>query len=72
MTMTLHLETMTIADKLQAMELIWDDLLRSAEQVPSPAWHGDVLRARKARVREGKAHYADWAEAKQRIREQTQ
>jgi hypothetical protein len=72
MTMTLDLDTMTIADKLQAMETIWDDLLRSAEQVPSPAWHGDVLRARESRVREGKSHYTDWAEAKRRIRERTQ
>jgi len=72
MTMTLDLDTMTIADKLQAMEVIWDDLLRSAEQVPSPAWHGDVLHARELRVREGKACYADWAEAKRRIREQAQ
>ena len=72
MTMTLSLDTMTIADKLQAIEIIWDDLLRSAEQVPSPAWHGDVLRARELRVREGKSHYSDWDDAKRRIRERTQ
>ena len=72
MTLTLDLDTMTIADKLQAMEAIWDDLLRSVEQVPSPAWHGDVLRARESRVREGKSHYTDWIDAKRRIRERTQ
>jgi len=72
MTMTLSLDAMTIADKLQAIETIWDDLLRSAEQVPSPAWHGDVLRARELRVREGKSHYSDWGDAKRRIRERTQ
>ena len=70
MTLTLNLDTMTVADKLQAMEAIWADLLRSAEQVPSPAWHGDVLRAREARVREGKSHYTDWTEVKRRTREQ--
>lgn len=72
MTLTLNLDTMTVADKLQAMEAIWADLLRSAEQVPSPAWHGDVLLAREARVREGKSHYTDWTEAKRRIRERVQ
>jgi hypothetical protein len=72
MTMTLHLDTMTIADKLQAMEVIWVDLVRSAKQVPSPAWHSDVLRARELRIQEGKSHYTDWADAKRRIREQTQ
>ena len=72
MAMTLSLDTMTIADKLQAIETIWDALLRSAEQVPSPAWHGDVLRARELRVREGKSHDSEWDEAKLRIRERTQ
>ena len=72
MRLTLDLDTMTTADKLRAMEAIWDDLLRSAEQVPSPAWHGDVLNAREARVREGKAHYTSWTDAKRRIREQMQ
>jgi hypothetical protein len=70
MTITLSLDTMTVADKLQVIETIWDDLIRSAEQVPSPTWHGDVLRARELRVREGKSQYSDWDDAKRRIREQ--
>lgn len=70
MTITLSLDTMTVADKLRVIETIWDDLIRSAEQVPSPAWHSDVLRARELRVREGKSQYRDWDDAKRRIREQ--
>jgi hypothetical protein len=70
--MTLALAEMTTADKLRAMEEIWDDLLRTPEPIPSPAWHGDVLRARESRVREGKSHYGDWTRAKRRIREQAQ
>ena len=27
------------------MEEIWADLQRNPEDVPAPAWHGDVLRA---------------------------
>ncbi len=71
MTITLDLDTMTVADKLKAMETIWNDLLRSAEKIPSPAWHGDVLRARALRIREGQSSYADWAAAKRRIKERT-
>jgi len=50
MAVTLQLEKMTTSDKLAAMELLWDDLSRDAESVPSPAWHGDVLEAREASV----------------------
>jgi len=25
------------------MEYLWNDLYRHAEEVPSPAWHGEVL-----------------------------
>jgi hypothetical protein len=72
MMIKLDLETMTIADKLQVIETVWDDLIRSSEHVTSPAWHGDVLRARKLRVQDGKSRYSDWDDAKRRIREQTQ
>lgn len=72
MTLTLPLAEMTTAHKLRAIEEIWDDLVRNPEQIPSPTWHGDVLRARESRVREGKSHYGDWTQAKRRIREQTQ
>lgn len=57
-----------VADKLRAMEDLWSELQRTPEDVPSPAWHGDVLRAREARVRAGTARFADWADAKRRLR----
>lgn len=72
MAVTLPLGKMTIEDKLQAMEELWADLLRTPGQIPSPGWHGDVLQAREQRVREGKSQYGDWGQAKRRIREQTQ
>ena len=65
------LDKMTTADKLRALEEIWSDLQRTPEDVPSPAWHTDVLRAREDRVREGASHFGDWADAKGRIRERT-
>ncbi len=71
MGITIPLDEMTVADKLRALETIWEDLLRTPEQVHSPSWHGDVLRAREARVGEGVSRYGDWPEAKRRIRERT-
>ena len=72
MQVTLPLDKMTTAEKLRAIEEIWDDLTRTPEDVPSPAWHADVLRAREDRVREGSSRFGDWAEAKRRIRERVQ
>lgn len=68
----LPLDRMTTADKLRALTEIWDDLCRSPEDVPSRAWHGEVLRGREERVGEGAAEFADWSRAKQEIRDAAQ
>jgi len=67
MTITLPLETMTLHDKIQTMESIWQSLTQNATEVESPAWHGDVLAARKARASDGTSRYDDWDNAKRRI-----
>ncbi|MBT3200820.1 MAG: addiction module protein [Phycisphaerales bacterium] len=72
MQLVIPLEKMTTADKLKALEEIWSDLQRTPDEVPSPAWHADVLHAREARVKEGSSQFQDWPTAKRRIREQTQ
>jgi len=67
---TVPLDTMTTLDKLRALEDIWCDLQRTPDEVPSPAWHADVLRAREERVRDGLSKFEDWNEAKRKIRAQ--
>ena len=57
-----------VVDKLRAMEALWGELQRTPEDVPSPAWHADVLRSREARVRAGTSRFADWADARRRLR----
>ena len=69
MNVTLPLDQMTISEKLQAIEEIWEDLCRSAKDVPSPSWHADVLRAREDRVKEGTAKYVEWGAAKKSVRD---
>jgi len=69
MEVALPLEQMTTADKLRVLEVVWDDLSRSPQNVPSPAWHEDLLRAREERLRNGTARMVDWPEAKQQIRD---
>jgi hypothetical protein len=71
MGLALRLDKMTVRDKLQALEEIWDDLCRSAKAIPSPSWHADVLRAREKRIRQGTSRFTEWTEAKQKIRRRT-
>jgi hypothetical protein len=65
---TLPLEKMTIAEKLRVMETFWDDLTRNEGQFESPKWHGDVLRERAERVKQGKESFMDWETAKKQLR----
>jgi hypothetical protein len=71
MELPLSLEKMSVADKLRAMEQIWEDLSRTPENLPSPSWHEDVLRAREKRARRGAARFHDWNDAKKAIRDST-
>ncbi len=70
MHLTIPLERMTAADKLQAIEDTWADHAREPSDIPSPAWHGDVLRAREQRIAEGASRFLDVSEAQQAVREQ--
>jgi hypothetical protein len=62
MTVALPLEQMTVAEKLQAMEMLWADLSRD-DAFESPAWHGEVLRERA-----GEKNFVDWETAKRDLR----
>ena len=70
MHVTIPLDKMSATDKLQAIEEIWADLLIVSEDVPSPAWHADVLHAREERISAGRSRFLDIAQAKAAVREQ--
>jgi len=69
MDITLPLEQMTTAEKLRAMEALWADLSRNEAELPSPAWHEEVLRQRDERVKSGQEAFMDWELAKQQLRD---
>jgi len=64
MNTVLDIGRLSHMDKLRAMEELWDDLSRSQDEYPSPAWHGDVLRAREKALRLGQDEFVPWEEAK--------
>jgi hypothetical protein len=69
MELILPLDKMSVSDKIRALEEIWSDLCRRAEEIPSPAWHADVLRAREKRIQKGSSRFTDWTDAKRKIRD---
>ena len=60
MSIDIPLEKMTLADKLEAMELLWADISKQPADLPSPAWHKDFLDERRRLVAEGKLKFIDW------------
>ena len=68
MASTLPLEKMSVEEKLQAMESLWDDLCSKAGGMTSPAWHEDVLAEREAMQKRGDDQFDDWEAAKRDIR----
>lgn len=64
----LPLSEPTLAQKLDLMEAIWDDLAKYDETLESPHWHEQVLKDRKEALATGKASVSEWEEAKDRIR----
>jgi len=69
MSTGISLEKMTLDEKLELMERLWEDLSNVSSDTPSPAWHGRVLAERMAAVREGRTQFIPWEEAEQRLRE---
>jgi len=67
--MDLDLNKMTTQEKIQAMEMLWDDLCREQPDFQSPGWHRDLLLEREKRLKEGKDKFIDWKQAKKEIME---
>ena len=68
MPIILPLKQMSVSEKLQLMEALWDDLSRDADALESPEWHGQVLKEREDRIASGEAKFSDWDQAKLDIR----
>jgi len=69
MAISLPLDKMSTEDKISAMENIWDDLCRKADEIPSPPWHNKILQQREEHAQKGTDVFIDWETAKKNIRE---
>ncbi len=54
---TREIKKMSRAERLAAMEILWDSLVEEEAQVESPDWHRDVLEERKRRIESGQVEF---------------
>ena len=65
---TLEIETMGTAERLEAIEMLWDALCHDETNIQSPAWHEEILNARRQRIESGEATFYTLEQLKERLR----
>jgi putative addiction module component (TIGR02574 family) len=63
-----QIEKMSVTERLQAMDQLWDSLTRDGDEIPSPDWHQEVLAHRKARAQRGEAKFLTLDQLRSRLR----
>ena len=63
----LHLEKMSVEEKISTIELIWEDLSKNATSIPSPAWHEALLLQREAALKKGEDSFEEWSAVKKEL-----
>jgi len=71
MKSALQLDKMSLEEKIQTMEALWDDLCHQPGSIASPDWHGEVLHEREAAIGRGDEVFEEWETAKKTIRDRT-
>jgi hypothetical protein len=68
MTVTLPLAEMTNAEKLELIQVIWDDLDKAAlDELPSPDWQREMLEDIDRKLDSGEMKLRDWDNVKKEL-----
>ena len=62
-----QIEKMSVTERLQAIDQLWDSLTRDSDEIPLPDWHQDVLADRKARAQRGEAKFLTLDQLRSRL-----
>jgi hypothetical protein len=68
MKVAVDLKAMSVPEKMELLQAVWDDLLQAESELQSPDWHGEVLRERDERVNSGQEKFIDWEDAKAELK----
>ena len=66
---TLEVKKMSMKERLQAMEILWDSLIDEECEIESPEWHQDVLKEREKKIKDGKAEFISLEELRSKRNE---
>jgi len=69
--MSIHAEfqLLSVAEKVQVVQELWDQIAASPESLPVPAWHRAELEKRQAEWASSPDPGVDWDVVKKRLRE---
>jgi len=67
----LSLNEMSVEEKLQTMEALWQSLSTDPAGIESRRWHEKELAKRERKVELGETKFVDWEKAKAEIRRRT-
>jgi putative addiction module component (TIGR02574 family) len=62
-----ELEMLSVAERVQIVEDLWDSIARSNANLPVPQWQKDELGRRKERYRQNPGSGETWDQVKQSI-----
>ena len=60
-------DALTVPEKVQLLEQVWQSLCSKPDTFSSPAWHAEVLAERRQRLLDGSAKRLSWHEAKTQL-----
>lgn len=67
--MQISINNMSTKEKLELMEMLWNDLSKNEQQIQSPDWHKQTLKQREKKLEAGKEKIIDWDDAKNDLQE---
>jgi Putative addiction module component len=67
----LPLNEMSVEEKLQTKETLWQSLSADPTAIESPGWHEEELVEREEKIESGEAKFVEWEKAKADIRRRT-
>ncbi len=59
-----EISKMSVLERLETMEVLWDSLTREPAGIISPKWHEEILSDRKEKIESGNADFISLEELK--------
>ena len=59
-----EISKMSVLERLQTMEALWDSLTREPTGIKSPKWHEEILSDRQEKIESGNANFVSLEELK--------